>query len=1113
MIRERWERLSRLVVEALELAPERRDAFLHDACEGDATLRSEIESLVAAAESGSSFIDRPLWAVPAGVIPDVEPVRVTEEDSWLGRVLLGKYKLAAVVGRGGMGTVYRATDVTGGRRQVAIKLVEEPIVGRLLASRLRAERQIMSRFDHPNIARLLDWGTTADGFPFLVMEFVAGDRIDAYCRKHDLAVRDRVALFRQLCSAVKYAHRNLVVHRDIKPGNVLVTDSGVVKLLDFGIAKLLRSDGDEVTLDQTRAGEWLFTPGYASPEQLRGEPVTTASDVYALGVLLYELLTNVRFSAAPEGSNVRPLVAASEVSDSSGRQATTHGARTRRGRRAKAAETIDKDLTSSVRRRARSHSLRGDLQQIVKTATRLDADRRYATVDQLSDDARRYLEGLPLLSRGESLFYTTRKFIARHYGAAALALIAILGLAAGVGLYAWKAEAARAAERRTSRLLYASRMRLAFKAWSEANTRATRELLEQARMTSDGVDLRGIEWTYLWNQLNRPGRSNSLAVPQDAWVSDLCFSPDGRVAATGDSAGTLTLWDSSTAAHISQASRGDRDIAALCYSPDGRFIAAASERGSVSIWKADASEVVAEHPAPLGGWPRYGSLAFAPDGTRIALCGGGDGKVSVRDIATGKEITSFFVTAGESKGQVVTATALSSDVRFVAAAIAPDASETGGLRTSISVWNLQSGQLVRTWSAGGGGVHALGFSPNGRLLAGASIGTIRVWELETGEIVDLYSGHTQLADVLHFSTDGQLLVTGSLNVTHLRNVMRRSNVAVFKMESAQARLSPNGDTIGLVNLDGQIEFFDVSERGVHEQIPGSLIGRPRSETVHTADFTSNIVSGWVFKEAWIAVNSFVPSAPLVLPPRLREQPDQPAFESEYLPVVATQNGTRFEFLDADTGACLDTWTAAVGTVRGIAMSSQPGVFAVVEDGRLAVSVGGNARFIELPDSSEVSGLPRFSPDGETLGAIMKKSGTLLLWSIRDLAQIGAVSSDTPITQFAVSPDSMVVAVGYLDGSIETRRISDNAVVSRHSGHKEWVFGLTFTGDGRRLISSGAIDNTLRIWEPDTGEEVGIVALDEPAYTHGRFDLRADGTLLISDGPATTTHVWRAPRSG
>ena len=1109
MIPDRWESVSRLVAEALELEPEQRCAFLDAACEGDVTLRNEIDSLVAAAESGSSFIDRPLWVEDAGDRPDFAPVQDREADTWLGRTLLGKYEIVAVVGRGGMGTVYRATDVSGGRRHVAIKLVEEPLLGRLLASRLRTERQIMSRFDHPNIARLLDWGTTGDGFPFLVVEFVTGDRIDDYCRKRELSLRDRLELFQQLCSAVKYAHRNLVVHRDIKPGNVLVTDDGVVKLLDFGIAKLLRSDEDEDTIEQTRAGEWLFTPGYASPEQLRGEPVTTASDVFALGVLLFELLTETRFAAKRLESVDKPAAPDAALSDGSGLQVSYRRAPLGAAVRTKGTEPSGRTFSAKPPKRSGRPLLRGDLGQVIKTATRLEPDRRYGTVEQLSEDARRYLEGLPLLSRGDSILYTTRKLLVRHYEAAALALLVVLSLVAGAGLFAWKAEAARSAELRTNRLLYATRMRLAYEAWNDSNVRVTRELLEQTRVTTDSNNLRGVEWTYLWNQLNVPSRSAAIQVPQDAWISDVRFSPDGRVAAMADSAGTLTLWNPTSAAQISRVSTRSRDIAALCYSPDGRHIAAASKEGRVSILKADASEIVAEHLAPLGGWPNYGSLAFSPDGRHLALCGGGDGMVSVRDLETGAELRSFSLLARGAKEAVVGSTAISSDLRYVAAAVSSDSSEAGGLRTSIAVWDLRSGRRLLTWPSGVGGIHALGFSPDGSLLAGAAIGTITVWEVKSQNVVDLYSGHMQLTDVLQFSPDGQLLLTGSLNVTRLRNVTTRSNVATIKVEAALSRLSPNGETIATVSLDEEIEFRELSKLGVRDRIPGDLIGRHGVGTIHTVDFTSSAVSKWVFMESWVAVNSFVPSAPLVRPPRLRATPDEPAFASEYLPVVATQSGSRFDFWDASGGDHLGRWDATAGTVKEIAMSSQPGVFAVVEDSRLVVSDHGNSRMLQLPSSTGSLGTPRFSPDGDTLGVLDIETGTLLLWSIGSLGPIGTISSENPIAQFAVSPDSKLVAIGYMDGAIEVRLIADNTLVSRMVGHKAWVLGLCFAADGRRLISC-AIDNSLRIWEPDTGEEVGFVLLEKQSDAHGRFELLSDGTLLISNGPATDTYVWRAP---
>lgn len=277
----RWQIVCEVLDAAIALAPHKRPQYLDDKCAGDAELRHEVESLLRSHErAGDEFLNSP--AV------DLRSLASTADgtSAYIGR-RIGVYKIVDEIGRGGMGEVYRATRVDGQYdKQVAIKLVRVGLDSPSLLERFRYERQILASLDHPNIARLHDGGATDEGVPYLVMELIEGTRIDEYCEQHDLDVDQCLELFIQVCAAVQYAHQRLVVHRDIKPSNILVTAEGIPKLLDFGIAKILNpSVAPETTLLHP------MTPEYASPEQVRGEPITTATDVYSLGLVLYKLLT------------------------------------------------------------------------------------------------------------------------------------------------------------------------------------------------------------------------------------------------------------------------------------------------------------------------------------------------------------------------------------------------------------------------------------------------------------------------------------------------------------------------------------------------------------------------------------------------------------------------------------------------------------------------------------------------------------------------------------------------------------------------------------------------------------------------------------------------------
>jgi serine/threonine protein kinase len=288
---ERWRQVREILDNAIALPSGKRSAYLDQTCSADAELRAEVESLLLSHERADSvFLKTPVVDLKIAIAE-------TEHEPGRAGHRIGVYQIVQELGRGGMGEVYRAVRADGQYdKQVAIKLVRGGFDTSYVLERFRHERQILASLDHPNIARLYDGGTTEDGIPYLVMELIEGIPIDQYCETHDLDIPERLKLFNQVCAAVQYAHQRLVIHRDIKPGNILVTADGVPKLLDFGIAKILDpSAGAEVTMIRS------MTPEYASPEQIRGEPITTATDIFSLGVVLYRLLTGR--SPYPENTN------------------------------------------------------------------------------------------------------------------------------------------------------------------------------------------------------------------------------------------------------------------------------------------------------------------------------------------------------------------------------------------------------------------------------------------------------------------------------------------------------------------------------------------------------------------------------------------------------------------------------------------------------------------------------------------------------------------------------------------------------------------------------------------------------------------------------------------
>ncbi|TVS14087.1 MAG: serine/threonine protein kinase [Wenzhouxiangella sp.] len=431
---DRWQRIGELFARLIAVDdPSRRRDLLEKLCADDATLRPELEPLLNAHERATTFLENSVQAEAEAVLADRFRERM------IGR-RLGPWTIEAALSEGGMGSVFRVRRDGDGFTQVgALKLIRSGLASEQLIRRFEHERRLLARLQHPNIARLVDGGATEDNLPWLVMELVEGQSIDRWCDAHKLSVDARLALFDQVCRAVHFAHQNLVIHRDLKPGNILVGASGEVKLLDFGIAKLLEDSGDsELTLTQQR----LLTPASASPEQFLGRPVTTASDVYALGLLLYRLLCgqpayDVDTATAP--ADAQRLICRDMPTRPSLAVRDAHRLRTVATARDTGPERLRRQL-------------RGDLDTIVLKALRKEPERRYGSVEELAEDLRRYRAGLPVRARPDSLRYRAGKFVGRHWIGLAATAGAFLALAIGLGAALWQTEQARAERDRVLRI-------------------------------------------------------------------------------------------------------------------------------------------------------------------------------------------------------------------------------------------------------------------------------------------------------------------------------------------------------------------------------------------------------------------------------------------------------------------------------------------------------------------------------------------------------------------------------------------------------------------------------------------------------------------------------------
>lgn len=408
MTPERWQKIKPILEDALDMKPGVRNDFLKKICDDEPMFR-EVDSLL---NFGENEVD-PFEQSAFEIVSENKTVSAT--NSLIGRQI-GKFKIISELGAGGMGTVYLAERADGEfEQQVALKLIKSGIGSDSIVRRFAGERQILASLAHPNIAHLIDGGTSDENLSYFVMEYVNGETITEFAQNHDLSLEERLKLFREVCSAVLFAHQNLIIHRDLKPSNILVTSARVPKLLDFGIAKLLTTEHNGETATQ----HFIFTPEYASPEQIRGENLTTATDIYSLGVILYELLAGVRpfsFDGKNFGQIIETAAQMEPVRPSS-----------RAGRRE--SDNAKKDTKYNTHHQK---LLRGDLDNIVLKALKKDPERRYASVEQFSEDIRRHLDGLPVFARQDTWSYRAEKFARRNSLVVASVAVAFVILIGGI---------------------------------------------------------------------------------------------------------------------------------------------------------------------------------------------------------------------------------------------------------------------------------------------------------------------------------------------------------------------------------------------------------------------------------------------------------------------------------------------------------------------------------------------------------------------------------------------------------------------------------------------------------------------------------------------------------
>jgi WD40 repeat protein/serine/threonine protein kinase len=828
-----------------------RAAYLAQACGDDANLRQRIERLLRLHGEAGSFLDSPAFAPSETVEPqpgespaEREPIHAEsvltvkraarEEESEAVGTLLGRYKLLQLIGEGGMGVVYMAEQQQPVRRLVAVKVLKAGMDSALGIARFEAECQALALMDHPNIAKVLDGGTTAGGRPYFVMELVKGIPITTYCDEHRLSLRQRLELFVPLCQGLQHAHQKGIIHRDIKPSNVLAAPfdgKPVVKVIDFGVAKALGQRLTKRTMF-THLGTVIGTLEYMSPEQaeLNNHDVDTRTDVFSLGVVLYELLTGTTPLTKERLKDTTLLETLRRIREEEPPRPST-----------RLSGSKDSLPAISAQRRTDPEKLlkvvRGELDWIVMKALDKDRNRRYATANSLADDIARYLRDEPVEACPPSVSYHVRKFTWRYriplVIASLIGTLLVLAAVASLSL-AMRAQTAErvavtarnAADQRADDLdweNYINRVNRAYREAQDDNITLAEELLHRCP-----IERRSWEWHYV----QRLCQSERLSV--DTLAGSVCavaFSPNGSQIATGVG-GTFSvgrggpnvdLWERATGQRRLSLRGTQHHIWSLAFSPDGTKLAVGGRDqpiGSPQVGLWDARTGASHWTRHEPDLPQAMSVAFSPDGKLLAVGFGERGgqrvhPVKLYEVATGRETLSFpgpkggnklafhrdgrhLAVAGSEVVEVwdVVAHARVHELRghslwIYCVSFSPDGKwlATGGFDRTIKLWDTVSGEARTTIYGHNGGITDLAFSPDSRSLASASEDrSVRLWEIPTGRLIGVFHGHKDSVQSIAFAPDGLELASAGVDASFKIWDRRRSLPVVFKHTRASMGL-------------------------------------------------------------------------------------------------------------------------------------------------------------------------------------------------------------------------------------------------------------------------------------------------------------------------------------